>query len=163
MRRLPTFRTLIPSNMRCPFCKEDDSKVIDSRSISEGRVVRRRRECLRCERRFTTKEHVEESPLMVVKADGRRQAYEHQKLKLSLQIACKKRPIPTADLEDVVNDIEGSLRDNAQAEVESRKIGELVIQRLREIDEIAYVRFASVYRNFKDKEEFITELKELKR
>jgi len=149
--------------MRCPYCKEDDSKVIDSRSSNEGRVVRRRRECLKCARRFTTKEYIEESPLMVVKSDGRRQPYEHQKLKLSLQIACKKRPIPTAELDAVVSGIETSLRDRYQAEVESRVIGELVIKYLRDLDEVAYVRFASVYRNFQDKEEFLSELQELKR
>ncbi|MFQ5648336.1 MAG: transcriptional regulator NrdR [bacterium] len=149
--------------MRCPYCQFEDSKVIDSRSISEGRGVRRRRECLKCERRFTTKEYIEESPLMVVKSDGRRQPYDHEKLKLSLQIACKKRPISTALLEEVVNQIEGLLRDKQQDEVKSREIGELVIQFLRELDDVAYVRFASVYRNFQDKNEFLNELEELEK
>lgn len=149
--------------MRCPFCKEDDSKVIDSRSSNEGRVVRRRRECLSCKRRFTTKEYIEESPLMVVKSDGRRQPYDHEKLKQSLQIACKKRPIPTSKIEDIVNDVEANLRDMYQAEVESRRIGEFVIKFLRALDEVAYVRFASVYRNFQDKEEFMSEVEELKK
>jgi len=149
--------------MRCPFCKEVESKVIDSRSSNEGRVIRRRRECLTCNRRFTTKEHVEESILIVVKSDGRRQPYEHEKLKQSLQIACKKRPIPTSSLENIVTTIESELRDKYQSEVLSRVIGEAVIDHLRELDEVAYVRFASVYRNFKDKEEFLSELQELKK
>lgn len=148
--------------MRCPFCKFEDSKVIDSRSSNEGRVVRRRRECLECKRRFTTKEHVEESPLMVVKGDGRRELYDRGKLTRSLQIACNKRPISMATLDSVVNDIEAKLRDTSQDEVESREIGELVMLYLRELDDVAYVRFASVYRNFKDKEEFLSELAELK-
>ena len=149
--------------MRCPFCKFEDSKVIDSRSSSEGRVVRRRRECLHCQRRFTTKEYVEESPLMVVKGDGRREPYDHEKLKRSIQIACNKRPIPTSTIDDVVNDIEARLRDKSQEEVAAREIGELVIEQLRKLDGVAYVRFASVYRNFQDKEEFLKELEELRR
>ena len=149
--------------MRCPYCQFDDSKVIDSRSSNEGRVVRRRRECLKCERRFTTKEHVEETPLMVVKSDGRRQPYDHEKLMTSLTIACKKRPIPMSALDDIVNKVEMNFRDMSREEISTREIGELVIDFLRKLDEIAYVRFASVYRNFQDKEEFLSELEELKR
>ncbi len=149
--------------MRCPYCKHDDSKVIDSRASNEGRVIRRRRECLRCKRRFTTKEHVEETPLMVVKSDGRRQLYDQEKLRRSLQIACNKRPIPTSKLDEIVTEIETILRDKGQDEVESREIGELVINYLRDLDEVAYVRFASVYRNFQDKEEFMSELEGLKK
>jgi transcriptional repressor NrdR len=148
--------------MRCPFCKFEDSKVIDSRSSSDGRVVRRRRECLRCQRRFTTKEYVEESALMVVKVDGRRELYERDKLRRSIQIACKKRPVSTSKIDSVVNKVEGILRDRFQDEVPSREIGELVIDYLRNLDEVAYVRFASVYRNFQDKEEFLNELEGLK-
>ncbi|MFQ5772232.1 MAG: transcriptional regulator NrdR [bacterium] len=148
--------------MRCPYCKFEDSKVIDSRSSSDGRVVRRRRECLACERRFTTKEHVEESPLMVFKVDGRREVYDQEKLKRSLQIACNKRPIPTSALDAIVSKIEVILRDKFQEEVPSREIGALVIDYLRDLDEVAYVRFASVYRNFQDKKEFINELEGLK-
>ncbi len=148
--------------MRCPYCKYEDSKVIDSRASSEGRVVRRRRECLRCERRFTTKEYVEESPLMVVKADGRREIYDQEKLRMSLRIACNKRPIPTAEIDKIVGSIEGKLRDISQDEISSMKIGEFVMLHLREVDDVAYVRFASVYRNFQDKEEFLSELEELK-
>lgn len=148
--------------MRCPFCKFEDSKVIDSRSSSDGRVIRRRRECLKCQRRFTTKEYVEESALMVVKVDGRREVYDRDKLKRSIQIACKKRPVATAKIDSVVAKIEGVLRDRYQDEVPSREIGEIVIHNLRNLDEVAYVRFASVYRNFQDKEEFLNELEGLK-
>ncbi|MCZ6820623.1 MAG: transcriptional regulator NrdR [Calditrichaeota bacterium] len=149
--------------MRCPFCKFDDSKVIDSRASNQGRVIRRRRECLECGRRFTTKEHVEEAPLMVAKSDGRRQIYDQEKLKASIQIACNKRPISTAKIDEIVSAIEGRLRDQSQEEVQSRQVGELVMQYLKDLDEVAYVRFASVYRNFQDKEEFMTELQELER
>ncbi|MCH9006679.1 transcriptional repressor NrdR [candidate division KSB1 bacterium] len=149
--------------MRCPFCKFDDSKVIDSRASNQGRVIRRRRECLGCGRRFTTKEHVEEAPLMVAKSDGRRQIYDQEKLKASIQIACNKRPISTAKIDEIVSAIEGRLRDQSQEEVQSRQVGELVMQYLKDLDEVAYVRFASVYRNFQDKEEFMTELQELER
>ncbi len=148
--------------MRCPYCKFEDSKVIDSRSSKEGRNVRRRRECLACGRRFTTKEYVEESPLMVVKVDGRRETFDNEKLKRSLQIACKKRPIATSTIENLVNKIEVILRDKFQEEVTSREVGSVVIDYLRNLDEVAYVRFASVYRNFQDKKEFINELKGLK-
>lgn len=148
--------------MRCPYCKYEDSKVIDSRASNEGRVIRRRRECLRCKRRFTTREYVEESPLMVVKADGRREIYDQEKLKRSLQIACNKRPISTARLDEIVSEIERTLRDKGQDEIQSREIGELVINYLKNLDEVAYVRFASVYRNFQDKEEFMSELEGLK-
>ncbi len=148
--------------MRCPYCKFEDSKVIDSRSSGEGTVVRRRRECLECGRRFTTKEHVEENPLMVVKSDGRRQVYDHDKLKSSLTISCKKRPIPTSKIEETVMLVERQMRDMSHDEIKSREIGELVIKHLRKLDEVAYVRFASVYRNFQDKEEFMSEIKGLK-
>lgn len=148
--------------MRCPYCKYEDSKVIDSRASNAGRVVRRRRECLKCERRFTTKEYVEESAIMLVKSDGRREAYDQAKLRRSLQIACTKRAIPTSKLDRIVTGIENTLRDKSQDEISSREIGELVINYLRELDEVAYVRFASVYRNFQDKEEFLSELEDLK-
>ncbi|TDI85219.1 MAG: transcriptional repressor NrdR [Caldithrix sp.] len=148
--------------MRCPYCKYEDSKVIDSRASNEGRVVRRRRECLECTRRFTTKENVEESPIMVVKSDGRREVYDQEKLKRSLQIACTKRPISTSTLDEIVTKIENELRDKSHDEIQSREVGELIINYLRELDEVAYVRFASVYRNFQAKEEFLSELEELK-
>ena len=147
--------------MRCPFCKFVDSKVIDSRSSSEGRIVRRRRECLECSRRFTTKEHVEETPLMIVKSDGRRQPYDQEKLRQSLILACKKRPSPTSKLDEIVMKIEADLRDRSQEEIATRAIGELVMSYLRKLDDVAYVRFASVYRNFQDPKEFMSELREL--
>ncbi|NIR51821.1 transcriptional repressor NrdR [candidate division KSB1 bacterium] len=149
--------------MRCPFCKYEDSKVIDSRSSSDGRVIRRRRECLNCAKRFTTKEYVEESPLMVVKVDGRREQYDRDKLKRSLRVACKKRPISTGTLDEIVTKTEAVLRDKFQDEIPSREIGELVMGYLEQLDEVAYVRFASVYRNFQDKEAFMNELTGLKK
>ncbi len=147
--------------MRCPFCEYDDSKVIDSRSSSEGRVVRRRRECLKCERRFTTKEYVEETPLMVVKNDGRREPFDREKILRGVQVACSKRPISMETINRLVEKIESALRDNNRDEVSSRQIGQQIMAHLREIDEVAYVRFASVYRKFQAKEEFLEELKGL--
>ena len=115
-----------------------------------------------CTRRFTTKEHVEESPIMVVKSDGRREVYDQEKLKRSLQIACTKRPISTSTLDEIVTKIENELRDKSHDEIQTREVGELIINYLRELDEVAYVRFASVYRNFQAKEEFLSELEVLK-
>jgi transcriptional repressor NrdR len=147
--------------MRCPFCEYEDSKVIDSRSSSEGRVVRRRRECLKCERRFTTKEYVEETPLMVVKNDGRREPFDREKILRGVQVACSKRPISMETINRLVEKIESALRDNNRDEVSSRQIGQQIMAHLREIDQVAYVRFASVYRKFQAKEEFLEELKGL--
>jgi transcriptional repressor NrdR len=147
--------------MRCPFCEFDDSKVIDSRSSNEGRVVRRRRECLKCGRRFTTKEYVEETPLMVVKNDGRREPFDREKILRGVQVACSKRPISMESIDRLVEKVESSLRDNNRDEVSSQQIGQLIMAHLREIDEVAYVRFASVYRKFQAKEEFLAELKGL--
>jgi transcriptional repressor NrdR len=147
--------------MRCPFCDFDDSKVIDSRSSNEGRVVRRRRECLKCERRFTTKEYVEEIPLMVVKSDGRREPFDRDKIVRGVQVACSKRPVSMETITRLVERVENSLRDVNRDEVSSRQIGQLIMNNLREIDEVAYVRFASVYRKFQAKEEFLEELKGL--
>jgi len=147
--------------MRCPFCNFDDSKVIDSRSSNEGRVVRRRRECLECRRRFTTKEYVEESPLIVIKDDGRREPFDREKILRGIQLACIKRPVPVQVVQEMVDRVETSLRDGGREEVHSRQVGELVMTFLRETDEVAYVRFASVYRNFQAKEEFINELRGL--
>ncbi len=147
--------------MRCPFCNYDDSRVIDSRSSNEGRVVRRRRECLECRRRFTTKEYVEETPLVVIKDDGRREPFEREKILRGIQLACIKRPVPIQVIQDIVDRVETNLRDGGREEVHSRQVGELVMNLLRETDEVAYVRFASVYRNFQAKEEFLNELKGL--
>jgi transcriptional repressor NrdR len=147
--------------MRCPYCEFDDSKVIDSRSSNEGRVVRRRRECLECGRRFTTKEYVEETPLMVVKNDGRRETFDREKILRGVQVACSKRPISMETINRIVEKVESGLRDNNRDEVSSRQIGQLIMTHLREADEVAYVRFASVYRKFQAKEEFLEELKGL--
>jgi transcriptional repressor NrdR len=147
--------------MRCPFCEYDDSKVIDSRSSNEGRVVRRRRECLKCERRFTTKEYIEETPLMVVKNDGRREPFDREKILRGVQVACSKRPISMETINRFVEKIESDLRDKNRDEVRSQQIGQQIMANLREIDEVAYVRFASVYRKFQAKEEFLEELKGL--
>ena len=149
--------------MKCPYCGYNDTKVLDSRAVNEGRSIRRRRECLSCGRRFTTKEYVEESPLMVIKRDGRREIFDREKVRHGIQLACNKRPISTEMIENLVDRIESQLRDEHHMEVPAQDIGERVMQALRDLDEIAYVRFASVYRKFQDIEEFIHELRELDR
>jgi len=148
--------------MRCPFCSYHDSKVIDSRTRDGGRSIRRRRECLKCQRRFTTREQVEEIPLWVIKQDGRREEFDRQKLIKGMQFACIKRPVPMTEIERIASQIEFDLRDRAVEEVDSNDIGEVVMKKLKELDEVAYVRFASVYRNFQAKEEFLSEVKQLK-
>jgi transcriptional repressor NrdR len=148
--------------MRCPFCSYHDSKVIDSRTRDGGRTIRRRRECLKCQRRFTTREQLDEIPLWVIKQDNRREEFDRQKLVRSLQVACIKRPISMATIEQITSKIEYDLRDRGIEEVESTTIGEEVMMALKELDEIAYLRFASVYRNFQVKEEFIQQLNQLK-
>jgi len=147
--------------MRCPYCGFANSKVIDSRSKSEGRVIRRRRECLSCQRRFTTKELVEESPILVVKSDLRRESFNREKLKQGIQLACSKRPISVEQIDDMISQIENTIKDNAVEEITSKEIGMLVMSHLKKLDHVAYVRFASVYRNFQDKEQFLAELEEL--
>lgn len=147
--------------MRCPYCHHNDSKVIDSRSKSNGSVIRRRRECIACNRRFTTKEYIEETPILVVKSDQRREVFNREKLKQGIILACTKRPISINDIEGIVNQIENSLRDQSIEEITSKEIGSMVMNQLRRIDQVAYVRFASVYRKFQDKDEFLTELQEL--
>ena len=149
--------------MKCPFCGFTDSKVLDSRSSNEGRAIRRRRECLSCGRRFTTKEYIEDSPLMVKKRDGRREAFDRDKVRRGIQLACNKRPISSDTIETIVDRIESQLRDNNSMEISAQDVGLKVMEVLRELDEIAYVRFASVYRKFQDIEEFIIELRELDR
>ncbi|MBN2417430.1 transcriptional repressor NrdR [bacterium] len=148
--------------MRCPFCAHDEDKVVDSRSREDGRVVRRRRLCLACGQRFSTIEEIEDKTLYVIKSDNRREEYDRNKLMRGLKIACSKRPVSIERLEQLATEIEISIQAEFVKEVRSRKIGEMVSRRLREIDEVAYVRFASVYRNFKDKDEFLKELNELK-
>ncbi|WP_027366088.1 transcriptional regulator NrdR [Desulfotruncus alcoholivorax] len=147
--------------MRCPYCGVADSRVLDSRPAEEGNSVRRRRECSECARRFTTYERVDELPLMVVKKDGRREVFDRAKLLAGLIIACQKRPVPTGQLEELVNEIERDFKGVTEREVQSRDIGEQVMLRLRELDEVAYVRFASVYREFRDVKEFMREIEQL--
>ena len=145
--------------MRCPFCKKDHDKVIDSRSANAGATVRRRRECLACKKRFTTYEKVEEITLYVIKKDGRRDVFDREKIKRGLLTSCKKRPVSLQTIEDIVNRIEIELYENYDREVKSTKIGDLVMRELKGVDNVAYVRFASVYREFKDVNEFMRELK----
>ena len=147
--------------MRCPFCKRDDSKVLDSRESAEGTVTRRRRECLGCKKRFTTYERVEELMPLVVKKDGRREPYDREKLISGLQKAVEKRPVSMDQLEALVAEVEARVLERGEKEVPSSLLGEEVMRRLRTLDQVAYVRFASVYRSFRDIEEFMDELKGL--
>ena len=147
--------------MTCPFCGQNNDRVIDSRESKEGDVTRRRRECLACNRRFTTYERSDEIPYMVVKRDGRREKFDRQKILEGLLKACQKRPVPMAKLAEVVDEVESRLSDSPDRELSTTEIGELLIERLLAVDKIAYVRFASVYRDFQDVEAFLSELKEL--
>ena len=147
--------------MYCPFCGHLDSKVIDSRSSEESNDIRRRRECLACQKRFTTYERIEEIPLVLIKKDGSREPFERQKVMSGLLKACEKRPVPYAKLEELVDAVERELRNRMEQEVKSTDIGELVMEGLKKIDEVAYVRFASVYRQFKDRTDWMRELQNL--
>lgn len=147
--------------MKCPFCAYADTKVIDSRLGKEGNNIRRRRECVECERRFTTYERVEEMQPLVVKKDGRRQPFERLKILAGIQRACEKRPVSSEEIEKVIDRLELALLESGEREIESSRIGEAVMAALRDLDEVAYVRFASVYRQFKDINEFMSELKEI--
>lgn len=147
--------------MNCPFCGHREDRVIDSRESKEGDVIRRRRECLQCGRRFTTYERIDEVPYMVVKKDGRREKFDRQKVLNGLLKACEKRPVPMSKLAEIVDEVEGLLADKPDREITTSEIGELLTQRLLALDKIAYVRFASVYRDFQDVEAFFSELKEL--
>ena len=147
--------------MRCPFCANPESKVVDSRPADEGASIRRRRECLACHKRFTTYEMMESLPLMVVKKDGSRQSFDRNKVLSGLIRACEKRPVPYHSLEEMTNEIEQVLQSKMEREVSSSEIGELVMERLKKVDEVAYVRFASVYRQFKDINTFMYELNKL--
>ena len=149
--------------MKCPYCGALDTKVIDTRSTEEGYSVRRRRECSGCGRRFTTYETVESIPLVVVKKDGRREPFDRGKILAGLFKACEKRPVPASALEHIASDIENELRSSLEYEVPSSKIGEMVMERLKALDEVAYVRFASVYRQFKDIDSFMEEVQRLLR
>jgi len=147
--------------MTCPFCRHRQDRVIDSRESKEGDLIRRRRECLKCMRRFTTYERSDEIPYMVVKRDGRRERFERQKVLEGLLRACEKRPVPVAKLAEVVDAVESALAENPDRELSTTGVGELVLERLKKLDKIAYVRFASVYRDFQDAESFLVELKDL--
>ncbi|WP_090239188.1 transcriptional regulator NrdR [Lentibacillus halodurans] len=147
--------------MRCSNCQNKSTRVLDSRPIEEGRSIRRRRECERCGFRFTTFERIEEVPLIIVKKDGTRQEYSREKLIRGLIKACEKRPVPLEKIEEIAIDVEKELRNTGVSEIESNEVGEMVMERLSEIDEVAYVRFASVYRQFKDISVFLDELKDL--
>ncbi len=147
--------------MKCPFCGHEEDKVVDSRSAQDGRAVRRRRECLKCKERFTTYEYIENVVLTVLKSDNRRESFDRQKIISGIKLACNKRPVSSKKIEAIVDEIEARLHELSKSEVTSKYIGEMVMEKLRETDEIAYVRFASVYRKFQDKEEFMAELKKL--
>ena len=147
--------------MKCPFCGKTENKVIDSRLSKDGHEIRRRRECLQCKRRFTTYERIEEIPLMIIKKDGRRELFSREKVGSGLKKACEKRDVSMNVLESIIDDLERDLRESGQKEIPSRIIGEKLMARLHELDDVAYVRFASVYREFKDVNDFISELKSL--
>ena len=147
--------------MKCPFCAYLESKVVDSRPADEGASIRRRRECLSCDKRFTTYETMESLPLMVVKKDGSRQSFDRNKVMNGLIRACEKRPVSFSTMEEIVNEIEQTLQNEMEREVSSAEIGELVMERLKKVDEVSYVRFASVYRQFKDINTFMRELNKL--
>jgi transcriptional repressor NrdR len=147
--------------MKCPFCGEIDNKVIDSRLSKDGNVIRRRRECLICTRRFTTYEHIEEIPIMIIKKDGRRETFNREKVRSGIQRACEKRNISMNLIEEFIDELERDLRETGEKELPASAIGEKIMGKLHELDDVAYVRFASVYREFKDVNDFFAELKTL--
>ena len=147
--------------MKCPFCGYKEDKVVDSRATAEESAVRRRRECLKCAKRFTTYEYVEDVSLLVVKKDGRREPFDRKKILSGIMRACEKRPISMEKMEDVVTQIERAIQKKSDREVAANRIGELIMEKLKALDEVAYVRFASVYRQFKDVGQFMEELKDI--
>jgi len=147
--------------MKCPFCGYKEDKVVDSRSTGEESAIRRRRECLKCGKRFTTYEYVEESSLLVIKKDGRREAFDRKKVLAGIIRACEKRPVSVEKMENVVTQVEHAIQKKSDREVLASRIGELVMEKLKFIDDVAYVRFASVYRQFKDVGQFMVELKDI--
>ena len=149
--------------MNCPFCGHLQDKVVDSRESKEGDAIRRRRQCLSCERRFTTYERIDEVPYMVIKKDGRREKFDRQKVLAGLLKACEKRPVSMSRLSELVNRVESRVIDSPDREIQTTEIGEILMEGLRELDKIAYVRFASVYRDFQDEQAFFNELKNLMR
>ena len=147
--------------MKCPFCGFVNDKVVDSRESKEGESIRRRRECLKCEKRFTTYERIDEIPYMVVKKDGRREKFDRQKVLAGVLRACEKRPVSMGKMEQIVNEVESYVIDSAERERKTSEVGEMIMSRLKKLDKVAYVRFASVYMDFKDVKEFMNELKDL--
>jgi transcriptional repressor NrdR len=147
--------------MKCPFCAHLQDKVVDSREGKDGLAIRRRRQCLKCNRRFTSYERIDEIPFMVVKKDGKREPFDRNKILAGLRRACEKRPVSPAELEGLADEVEQSLQESPEREMTTQKIGERVIERLKELDKVAYVRFASVYRQFGDVDQFMKELKDL--
>ena len=147
--------------MKCPFCGYIDSKVIDSRPAEDGATIRRRRECLDCQKRFTTYEIIERTPLVVIKRDGSRQSFDRSKIVNGVVRACEKRPVSLSQIEAVADEVEQELRGRLESEAKSERIGEMVMARLKNLDEVAYVRFASVYRSFKDIQTFMEELSKI--
>lgn len=147
--------------MKCPFCAENDNKVIDSRLSKEGNAIRRRRECISCGRRFTTYEYIEDIPLMIIKKDRRREVFSRDKVRSGISRACEKREISMNAIEAFIEELERDLRESEEKEIPSRIIGEKIMAKLHDLDKVAYVRFASVYRDFKDVNDFVTELKTL--
>lgn len=147
--------------MKCPACGHEEDKVVDSRPAQDGTAIRRRRECLKCSERFTTYEYIEQGTLSVIKSDDKREPYDRYKMLYGIKLACNKRPISPKEIEAMVDDIENQIKSKYKVEITSQEIGEMVMEKLRAADEIAYVRFASVYRKFKDKQEFLEEMKKL--
>lgn len=149
--------------MRCPQCGHEEDKVVDSRPSQDGRAIRRRRECLKCGGRFTTYEFVEQSTLTVLKSDGRHEPFDRGKVLHGIKLACNKRPVTNPQMETMVDEIEATVHEQGRSEINSKEIGEIVIAKLRGVDEVAYIRFASVYRDFQDINEFISEMNKLRR
>ena len=147
--------------MRCPFCLNEETKVIDSRDTEDFKATRRRRECLKCNKRFTTYERIENFTLVVIKKDNRRESFNRDKIRNSILKACEKRPVNIKEIDKIVSDIEETLRTKGESEVSSKVIGELIIEKLQKLDKVAYIRFASVYREFEDVNEFVNEVNNL--
>lgn len=147
--------------MRCPFCNNEDDRVVDSRSCRDGQAIRRRRECTGCGQRYTTYEYIEHAPLTVIKRDGNREPFDRAKLQTKIELACYKTSVSSDQIEELMDQVESELANRAEKEVPSKQIGELVMQQLKDLNEVAYVRFASVYRQFKDRQDFVRELEQL--
>jgi transcriptional repressor NrdR len=147
--------------MRCPFCNHEDDRVVDSRSCRDGQAIRRRRECTNCDNRFTTYEYIEHAPLTVIKRDGNREPFDRSKLQKKIELACYKTTVSAERMEELIDQVESDLSNLAEREVPSKQIGELVMEALKELNDVAYVRYASVYRQFKDRSDFMRELEQM--